>query len=523
MSDRARGRAALWLLSLLASACASGGAIVRQALPPRLQVDFSLEGPAEPGAAGDGQGLWQGTGPIELTVEAAVLGALAHNRDLQVRRLTPEIQDAFAEIARGRYDPELFAGVQAGHERSVEVARSTGALFDVEGTELTSEVGVRQAFSTGTQAELSLSHSYSDSSRTPAQQRSRIGLSLTQALLRGLGPSVNLAAIEQADLEVQASRYELRGYAEALVAEAEIAYWRYVLALREIAIYEESLKLAQKQQQEIEQEIEVGTMAQTESAAACAEVAVRRQDLIDARSLVEQRRLRLLRLLGADLARPVAAVSEPTIEPAPIEDLDERLALAQRSRAEINEAALHLEERRLETVVTRDGLLPRLDVFVQLGKTGFAGDFGGSFRNLGEDKFDLLGGLSFSALLRNREAEGSHRGAVAAHRQAKLAVANLRQLVALEVRLAADEVERARQQIAASAATRVLQEKKVQVEQERFRVGESTALMLAQAQRDQLSSRIAEIRALVDYRAAMVQLCLAEGSLLERRGIRLGR
>jgi outer membrane protein TolC len=91
------------------------------------------------------------------------------------------------------------------------------------------------------------------------------------------------------------------------------------------------------------------------------------------------------------------------------------------------------------------------------------------------------------------------------------------------VRLAATEVERARQQIAASTVTRELQERKLIAEQERFSVGESTAIVLAQAQRDLLSSRFAEVKALVDYRNALVQLYRAEGTLLERRGIRVKR
>ena len=49
----------------------------------------------------------------------------------------------------------------------------------------------------------------------------------------------------------------------------------------------------------------------------------------------------------------------------------------------------------------------------------------------------------------------------------------------------------------------------------------SPSLLVAQAQRDLLLSELAEIEAVVDYRIALINLFLAEGSLLERRGIRL--
>jgi hypothetical protein len=46
-------------------------------------------------------------------------------------------------------------------------------------------------------------------------------------------------------------------------------------------------------------------------------------------------------------------------------------------------------------------------------------------------------------------------------------------------------------------------------------------LQLALAQRDLLASELAEVEAMVGYRLALVELYRAEGSLLERRGIRM--
>jgi outer membrane protein TolC len=67
----------------------------------------------------------------------------------------------------------------------------------------------------------------------------------------------------------------------------------------------------------------------------------------------------------------------------------------------------------------------------------------------------------------------------------------------------------------------MLQEQTLEAEQERFSIGSTTSLLVAQAQRDLLVSQLAEIEAIVAYRVALVSLYLAEGSLLERRGIQL--
>ena len=71
----------------------------------------------------------------------------------------------------------------------------------------------------------------------------------------------------------------------------------------------------------------------------------------------------------------------------------------------------------------------------------------------------------------------------------------------------------------ATVITRRLQEEKVRAEMEKFRVGKSTTLLVAQTQRDLLLSQINEVMAVVANLKALVELFRFEGSLLERRGI----
>jgi len=462
-------------------------------------------------------------GPLDLTVEQAVILALQENRDLAVTRMNPVIIGAFELVERGRFDPEIFAGADFARAEAVETARSTGEQFAVRSRDTGVIAGVRQTLPSGTDVSIDVSETGDTSSRTPEQHEARIGLTVTQALLRGFGPAVNLASVRQAQLDTLASLYELRGFIEALMARTETAYWRLILARQEIAIFERSLSIAQDQLAEIDQRIEVGVLAPTEAAAARSEVAFREQALINARSALTARRLELLRLVnpgGADaLTREVTATSDPKLEPKPIDDLDDRVTLARQLRPDLNESRLRLERNRLETVVTRNGLLPRLDLFVALGKTGYDDDFFGSFGDLGGPNYDVAAGLSLSQFVDDQTARGLHRAALANRQQAAAAVQNLEQLIELEVRLAANEAERTRQQITASAATRRLQEATVEAEIERFDVGASTTLLVAQAQRDLLISQIDEVRAVINYRIALVELYLAEGSLLERRGI----
>ncbi len=464
------------------------------------------------------------TATMALSVEEAILLALSNNHDLRVQQLAPIIAGTFEQIERGVFDPELFAEGTFNYEQATQTARATGEQFDVEGTATDARVGIRQRFSTGTDVEATVEHRLDDSNRTPEQQIARVGITITQALLRGLGPAVNLVGIEQAALEAEASLFQLRAFAEALLADCETAYWQYVLAQEEIRIFENALSVAQQERSQIQARIEVGELPELEIAAARVEEARRQQALIDARRRLEAARLRLNRLVNPDpsgrLDTALTTTSDPRVDPAPISDREARTQLAEKFRPDLAEARLRLRQNRLEIVATRNGLLPRLDAFVTLRKTGFADAFPTAFDRLGaENTYDIVAGLSLSQPLLNRAASASNRAAQTSRRQAEGAVRNLEQQARLEVRLALNELDRAQAQIRASTETRRLQERAVFAVKERFQVGAGTALLVAQAQRDLLENQIAEVRAVVDYRRALIELYRAEGTLLARRGI----
>jgi outer membrane protein TolC len=459
----------------------------------------------------------------DLSVEQAVLLALRHNRDLHVRQLSPVITGAFEQIERGGYDPEFFAEAEYYKESASENAEIGIDSDNDVSKESSIATGLRQELPTGTIVEAGIGQSRTISSRNNEEQEARLGLSVTQSLLQGFGSAVNLASIRQAEIDTLASVYELRGFAESLLADTEITYWQYVLANEEIAIFLQSLAVAKKQREEIELSIEVGILPEFEVAAARAEEAFRIQALINARSQLEDRRLRLLRLISPSpdgyLDSGIRAISEPRIEPQQINDLGDRLQLAEQSRADLKEAHLRLQQNRLETIVTRNGLLPRLELFITLGKSGYSDTFTDSFREIDGDSYDLTAGLRLNHFLGNRAGYARNLAAYATQKQTKEAIANLRLIIHLDVRLAINEAERLRQQIDASRATRIFQEQTMNAEKERFEVGAGTALQVAQAQRDLVLTQIAEVEAIVNYRIALVQLYLAEGSLLERRGI----
>ncbi len=461
-------------------------------------------------------------GGLRLSVEDAVASALASNPSLRAQRLQPVIAGTFAAVERAVFDPSVFARLETSREVTQRVSEDIQSNFSVRADQDTATAGIRQTLPTGTELELSLEQDLSESNRSPRQAGTRVGLTLTQALLAGFGIRSNLVALRQARADAMASAYELRGFITALVADVETTYWDYLGARTRIDILDNALQVAQQQSREAALRIEAGTVAEVEQAAFAAEAARRQQDLIDGRAEAERLRTQLLQLTSAPMTnfydRAVTPTTQVVTDAAPLDGPADYVALAETRRPELNQARLDVARNELQVVATRNGLLPRLDLFVTLGQTGFARNYGQAYANLDSgDTYDLSGALEFEYALGNRAGRALDRRAKASAEQARASLDNLARVIEAEVRYALIEARRSAAQIEASAATVTFREQTLEAEKARFDVGRSTALLVAQAQRDLLTARLDRINAFIAYRQALIQLHVADGSLLERR------
>ena len=488
--------------------------------PPSRQVITTIERQSDEAASGLESAPISpsppeiASGPLEVSVEDAILLGLENNRGLAVERLTPPLRRTVEDEERAVFDPTL--GGQISKQRSKSDETDTDVV--------SGNMSINQFLPTGTALSLEGSTATTDSSLSSGTEyASRTELGMTQSLLRGLGAGVNLARLRQARLSTLGSQYELRGFAESLVAEIEKTYWDFSLAQRQIDIFTDSLKLAEQQLNETVERINIGKLAEIELSAARAEVALRQEDLINARSAMATTRLQLLRLLnprGEDLwNREIVLINQPIVPDVELDDVNSHVQTAMRMRTDLNQARLQTQQGDLEVVKTRNGLLPKMDLFMTLGRTGYADSFNRSINALDDDTYDVMFGLTFEYPPGNRGAEAQHRRALLSLDQQMESVKNLAQLVEVDVRSAYIEVNRAKESVAATAATRTFQEDAALAETEKFRVGKSTAFLVARAQRDLVSSRISETKALTDYLKALIDLYQLDGSLLDRRGI----
>lgn len=376
---------------------------------------------------------------------------------------------------------------------------------------------------TGTEVFLTGGLDRTESNFTPTEYLGSWTAGINQALLRGAGPAVNLVSLRKARNAAAQSEHEFRAAVLDLVAQSESAYWELVLARQLLEIREFSVVLAEEQRAFNQNLLNVGKVVQGAVLQADAEVSSRRADLADARALLKTRTLALVRLLNPDAPGEWETAFHPTDAPEVawiVPDGETSAKIALHYRPELAQARLGLANRELDVVLTKNGLLPRLDAFAAYGRTSLTDSSRTFTRYLNDSDYDNYAvGLRFEMPVLNRAERARNRRANFQLKQSEAAVSNLEQIIELEARNATVEVERQWERIHATEAAVASRQEALRVEQDRYSVGMSTNLDVLQVQRDLIEARVAEVTARIRYIEALTALYATEGSLLARRGI----
>ncbi len=471
------------------------------------------------------------SGKLEVSLPEAIFTGLSNNKAFEVQKFKPPTSSMNESVERAVFDPVAKANVETSREKADQFTVSRGLKISTSVTEF---------LPTGTTIEVLLGTSYSSriaptvsttgTAGTPDPNldkawKTATSVSINQALLKGAGLDTNLVSLRKARVDTQISMYELTGLAQALAAEIENSYWEYFLALMRVDVFERALSLSSRLLRETRQRIAAGEKAASEIYSFQAEESSTRQTLQDAKSSQEKTRLRLLRMISPPSFdiwnRKIALLTRPSIPPDSVEDIASHIQVAMRMRPDLNQARLEEQKGTLEIVRTKNGLLPKLDAFLQFGRTGYAKNFDLTLYDYGTGDvgLDYLARLQFEFPPLNRKAKADYTKSVLDLAKSRDAIENLVQLAQQEVLLAYVEIHRAKEQISLSVDTVKYQREKRDAEIEKYRLGTGSAFRVTQAERDVINSELSAAQARIDYLKGLTAFYVADGSLLARRGI----
>jgi outer membrane protein TolC len=489
---------------------------------------------------------------VALTLDDAVKLALERNLDIAVQRLNPQLQDIAVANAQTIYHPTLTSTV---NHNSIENAPTSQLQLSqggggVQSSTLTYNAGVIQNFRWGggnVQATLNNNRQISNSNNAfynPQYQSVWTGV-FTQPLLRDFTIDAERRQLQVTRINRDISDVQLRAAITNTVSNVRNAYWDFVFATQAVEVARQSLDLATKLVEDNQTRVEVGTMAPIDVVQAQAEQATRRQGLVAAQSARRTAEIVLKRLISSGTDDPNWAatldpVDRPDFEPEAV-DIEDALRRALSQRTDLAIARRNIESNAITVRYLRNQTLPSVDLQVNYGVLGVGGTRleRSNSTVLGSQVTTVIpGGISdaLSSLFANRYPRwtvslnfgyplglSAQEASVARARvQLSQVAAQVKQLelqVATDITNAAIQLQNTAEAVQAAQAARELSQRRLEAEQSKFEVGISTNYFVVQAQRDLNDARNSELRAVLNYRKALVEFDRLQQTTLQTSNI----
>jgi outer membrane protein len=440
------------------------------------------------------------------------------------------------------FDPQIVGTIGWNHTSDIQNSTFVPGLPSLNAEQLTANVAYQQGFSTGASLDVFFDNSRVDSSNplqlyNPATAAS-VGVDLRQPLLRGFGPAVNRRYIRIAKNNRAVSSAVFQQQVITTVAGVVRLYWDLVSLREDVRVRQEGVVSAEQFVQDTRNQVNTGTAAEVDATRAAAELARRRRDLSVAQSLVAQQSTVLKDYLTRGKLEPdlekALLVTTDALPPPATENLpavDDLVQTAFRSRPDVKQVQLQVENSELSLQGSKSALRPALDLVASAQNNGFAGNllrssntigtplltggYGDSLRQIVGNNFPDYGvGLQLTVPIRNRAARSDVIRDQVTVRQQQIRMRQLEKQVRLEVTNALLAVQQAKDTYEAMRDERIAQEQTLAAEKDRLDVGASTSYFVLQFQRDLAAAKSNEISSLAAYQKARAALARVSGQIL---------
>lgn len=437
----------------------------------------------------------------------------------------------------GNFDPVLNINFSYDHVKSPLNTKVVSGIYDVTGENTAFMANYAQLFSLGTSFTLTLNSQWQNSTSQNLLYNptsvSRFAFGVNQPLLNGFGRLSNERYIMVARNNTKVAEHVFRLQVINAVVAVQNAYWDLASLEQSVRVAEQSLGVAQQLLKDNQIRLEVGTMSPLDVTSAESEVAARTRDLTVASTNLRLQEATLKNMLvrkmspELDAARVVIKDTMPEPDQADIPDLESALEAAQKTRPELQQAEINLNNQDISVRYTTDALRPSLAVFGFYAGAGLAGESAqtssGMINALGQSfkaKYpEYAGGFGMSIPLRNRTAQADNLRSQLEKNQLLINRQRSRNTISLEVRKAIIGLMQGKAQVEAAHKAAALAREMYEGEKIKLEAGASTSYDVILRERDLLSARYAEVGAMTTYAKAMVEMDRARGVTMERNGI----
>lgn len=481
---------------------------------------------------------------VELSLDEATARALERNLDIAVERLNPQLQEYNLARLRGTYRPTVTSVV--GHRAVVQPPTNqlNGGII-VQNDNSTYNAGIVQALPWGGgDFTFQFNNQKAVTNNTFANfnpsYTANFASTFTQPLLRGFRIDGVRQQLQVTAINRDISEIQVRSTLATTVADVRNAYWELLFALQALDVARGSLDLAEKLVEDNRARVEVGTMAPLDVVQSEAEAATRRQTVAQAEATLGTAQLSLKRLIVSGTDDPlwrstITPIDRPEFRPEPL-DVEGAVQRAFATRTDLEQARRTIDSNDVTIKFLSNQTMPAVDLVANWGAQGLGGTAFIREGGLGSPVIGTIPGgynnawntltdrrfpnwnvqLNMSYPLGGSSQDANYARARVQRNQSAAQLRALELQVATDVTNAALQVDSGLKRYEASVVARDLAQTRLSAEQSRFEVGLSTNFFVVQAQRDLATSQNAELRALLDYRRALVDYARVQEAPAQR-------
>ncbi len=441
--------------------------------------------------------------------------------------------------AAGAFDPSVSFGWSYDRVTSPLNSVVVAGIPTTTSSAVAYSASYAQLFTTGASYSVSLSTLRQDSTQERLVYNpdvtSRLSIGFNQPLLAGFGRMANERFITVARNNVATADQVFKEQVITSVVQLEDAYYGLAAFQLNVQVAEGSLKAVQELDQETRKQEEAGIMSRLDVVTADSQLAASQRDLVIAQTNLEQQETTLKQLLSkrGDPALDSAQIVVTDLLPQPREEdlpnLQSAVSMALANRPEIKVADNNLKNQDIAIAYAKNNLMPSLAAFGLYASSGLQGNtatsttgaLGSLGQSLGGKYPETATGMSFGAAIRNRSAQADNIRSQLERNQLEISEQSTRNQINLQVQQSRIGLIQGKVQVeAAREAVRLAQESR-DAEQEKLRVGLSTAYNVILKERDLVTAQYTAVQVQGAYANALVSMDQATGTTLERNGVRL--
>jgi len=481
--------------------------------------------------------------PRELKLQDYLQLVADHNESVQAQMIETEVSYRKARGETGIFEPNLVATVEREYNKrlnnSLQQSEQGGLLIYREKNNIY-DTGLEALVPTG--AKIRLGYNLSDLSNNLTnnvnifniastglrqQFQTFVGATITQPLLKNAGVSVTMAGIRLAAMESDIAFQQYRRQLMLAISQAEAAYWNLYFAQEQLRYFDESLRVAESILADSKERLKAGQGAELDILEAQSGLALRKTKQNDARQNYFDALGRVRVLFGAapdENAPTIKVVDRPTAVKLPLEYY-QRFQDAFLNNPEYLVQQKRVEQEGLRLGYARNQLLPEVNFKGAVGYNGLGISPATSWNTVESQDYPAwsLGVEMHVPLGGNIKGRNMFSAAKLSLQEAIVNLNSLQTQIGNALHTAIYKARNSQDSVTSYETVVQFNENLLKTQLARVNAGRVEPRKVLEVEADLFEARQSLVDSLVRYRRTLLELQLADGTLLRGREMDLTR